>query len=134
ILRGPERSGKVRRGPDVRPSQAGAAGTASIVAEGGMVLRACVAAIVLVAGLAASPGAQGIYREPFHDSRAVAVVEAEPAPPVELDRARLTLNPVSSTVALNILARQRGRAGVPPGAIVLMIAFGSDGSMRSYSL
>lgn len=99
-----------------------------------MTLRVCSAAAVVMAGLAASPGAQGIYHEPFRDSRSVEVVEAEPLAPIELDRARLTLNPVSGSLALSVLARQRGNAGVSPGAITLRIAFGSDGSMRSYRL
>ncbi len=99
-----------------------------------MGLRLSVVAAVLMAGLAASPTAQGIYREPFHDTRPVEVVESEPLTPIELDRAMLTLNPVSSSLSLSVHARQRARTGAPPGAIVLRIAFGSDGSMRSFRL
>lgn len=76
----------------------------------------------------------GIYREPFHGSRPVRIVEAEAPPPVELDQATITLNPVSGSFRLNVLARQRGTISLSLGEIVLRIAFGDDGAMRSHRL
>ncbi len=95
--------------------------------------RMIVGVVALGCGLSAA-AQQGIYREPFHGSRQLPVVEAEALPPLELDQAVLTLNPVSGSLRLNVSARRRGSAGPTPDAVVLRLAFASDGSMSSYRL
>lgn len=95
-----------------------------------------VAALMLAGAWSTLAASQqgGIYREPFYGSRPVRVVEAEIPPPVELGQATITLNPVSSSFRLNVLARQRGNISLSLGEIVLRIAFGEDGTLRSHRL
>jgi hypothetical protein len=98
-----------------------------------MTLRDVSAAAAVAASLVSAPNAQGIYREPFRDSRPVKVVVAEPPPPVELRMARASTNPLAPTLTLLAEAR-RVRGVVYPAGLTLRLAFTMNGGMTSVRL
>lgn len=84
--------------------------------------------------IAVHPSAQGIFREPVRDTRAVEVVESARRPPVGLTRAEARHDPIGPDgLVLRALARQSG-AGPRWDRLEVRLAFRLDDGVRTYAL